>query len=81
MSEFEWIICEDREPNQYDRYAGRYGVPILGLDMDEPGINMPHMYHYDWEEGYKQLASGPKGTIWVPAYITHWCELPEAPNE
>jgi hypothetical protein len=78
-----WRICKDEQPNRNTPHAGKYGVTVLGFDLDEyldSGYCNPFDVNYNFKkQQFIMLAYGNGKTSWVPACITHWMPLPPVP--
>lgn len=81
-----WINVQDRLPNKNTKYAGPYGVSVIGFDMNEhlDAGYTPHDISFNFEKNcFQAIGHDLKAsdTIWIDApWITHWMELPDGPK-
>lgn len=83
-----WINIKDRLPDENTRYAGKYGVSVLYYDEDEAndsGYFTPYICSFKFDKQIFLIqVSGlndPEFGDWLPADLSHWQELPEAPEK
>jgi hypothetical protein len=82
-SDARWRVCTEEQPTRKTLYASKYGVTVLGFDLDEyldSGSCNPFDVNYDFKKRqFLMLAYGKGKTLWVPVCITHWMPLPPIP--
>jgi hypothetical protein len=75
-----WRVVKEELPNKQTRYAGRYGVTVLGFDLDEyvdSGSCDPCEVSFDFKK--KQFLSLCTNGSWIAVGITHWTPKPPIP--
>jgi len=75
-----WKNVKKRLPTKNDRYASKFGIGVLGFDMEEhkiAGCN-PFECTFIWEsQRFEVLTSHGE---WIPAFwVSHWRPLPKPP--
>jgi hypothetical protein len=75
-----WYRVNKELPNKKTRYAGRFGVTVLGFDLDEfidsGSCNPKHLIFKFKSKQFEDL--GSDGSFY-PVGITHWTPLPPIP--
>lgn len=82
-----WHKTSDKLPDKNTRYAGQYGVSVIGWDEQEhidAGCR-PFDVSFIFENNcFMELTPGlnhPEDGDWIKApWVTHWCEFPEVPE-
>lgn len=78
-----WISVKKRLPDKNTLYASKYGVPVICFDLREikdSGYCIPTEVDFHFKEKwFMQLATSAGKTIWIPADVTHWREIPPVP--
>jgi len=75
----EWIKCTDRLP-EIDKYVLCY----VASNFPEQRFRILKLYIYQWSQKgiIKSMPMFSEGhRSWNVQDISHWCELPEVPNE
>jgi len=82
----KWIDVAKQLPNKKTRYAGTYGVTVLGFDKQEyidSGYCTPSTYLFMFKENrFETLVIGGKNeSEFIPApWVSHWMQLPKTPK-
>jgi hypothetical protein len=77
----DWIDINERLPDKNTIYAGKYGVSVITVNMNEEGIIRPHVssFHFD-KDWFRTIAYGPGVVGWIDDEVTHWKPMPELPK-
>lgn len=78
-----WRDVKRELPDRKTPYASKFGVPVLGFDLDEyydSGCEpMTLLFSFKSKQFEALCCGGAGGSTFIPVGITHWLPMPPIP--